>query len=63
MELHKEEDSYCIDCYMGEQGSWGIKKLAIGTRTDSNGNDLGTSNETTKQIYGADIPQRRPQQP
>ena len=26
--------------------------------TDSNGNDPGTNNETTKQIYGTDIPSK-----
>ena len=30
--------------------------MAIGTRTDSNGNDLGMVNGTTVQIYGVGIP-------
>ena len=37
---------------------WGIEKLAIGMRTDSNGNDPGTNNATTKQIYGVGIPKK-----
>ena len=40
-----------------------VKKLAIGMWTDFNDNDQGIKNATTKQIYGAGIPQRRPQQP
>ena len=39
---------------MGNQA--GIEKLAIGTRTDSNGVDQDMINGTTAQIYGAGIP-------
>ena len=39
---------------MGNQA--GIKKLAIGTQTDSNGNDPGMNNKTTAQIYWVGIP-------
>ena len=38
----------------------GIKKLAIGIMTDSNGNDPGMINRTTAQIYGVGIPQKKP---
>ena len=49
MKLHKKEDSYRTGRYTGEQelrcpvgNQAEIEKLAIGTRTDSNGNDQGT---------------------
>ena len=63
MEVQKKEGSYCISRCADEQGSRspvgnqaGIKKLVIETKTDSNGNNSGTNDETTKQIYDAGIP-------
>ena len=51
---------------MGKQGPQspvknqaGIKKLAIGTWTDLNGNDLGMNNGTTAHVYGVDIPPKK----
>ena len=46
---------------VGNKG--GVKKLAIGTRTDSNGNNPDMVNETTVQIYRVGIHQMKPQQP
>ena len=50
----KKEDSYHIGRCVGKQGPQfsvvnqaGIKKLAIGTYTDSNGNDPGLNKKTT----------------
>ena len=57
------KDSYHISCCVsknrlkspvGNQAE--IKNLAIGTWTDSNGNDPVINNGTTAQIYGVDIP-------
>ena len=66
MEPNKDE-IYHIDCCMGKQvlrspvkNQAGIKKLVIGTWTDSNGNDPGMNNRTTAQMHGVGIPLRKP---
>ena len=58
----KREKLYSIDHCAVQQGSRspvgnqvGIDKIVIGTRFDSNGNDQGTKNGITKQIYGPGI--------
>ena len=62
LELLEKEELYHIGRREGKQGlqssvgnQAGIKKLAIGTKTDTNGNDPGIINGTTAQIYRAGI--------
>ena len=59
------KESYRIGHHLGKKGLRspvgslaGVEKLVIGTRTDLNGNDQSTKNQTTKQIYGTGIPSK-----
>ena len=59
----EREESYLNGHCAGEQrprspagNQAGMEKLVIGSRTDLNGNNQGTTNRTTKQIYGTGIP-------
>ena len=59
----EDENSYCIGHHVGKQGprhpagdQAGVEKLAIGTETDSHGNDRKLNKGNSNQIIGVGIP-------